>query len=77
MAILVKDLQAVLATLPPDALVMVDGYETGLDAVDTVKTGLVKKDADDMPYYCGEYQEVKTDGFQAVLLRAARRHNPD
>lgn len=70
----VKDLQALLADLPPDAIVVVDGYETGFDPLDTVELVAVVEGQHDK-YYEGLYMPVKEGGEQAVLLRSKRRFN--
>lgn len=71
-----KELSEKLANLPPDMPVLVDGYEGGLDNINSVHLAVVYKVWDTMDGLMGEYDELydgeREDGdFKAFVLSRA------
>lgn len=56
----VADLMALLAEQPPDALVLVPGYEGGFNAALGLSAGLVRKE--ERGWYFGEWWPTRADG---------------
>lgn len=68
----VKDLLALLTEMPPDADVVIKGYEGGVDDVINVKLVQIKKDVHAQWYY-GRH-EIDEDGdIQAVFIQREER----
>jgi muramoyltetrapeptide carboxypeptidase LdcA involved in peptidoglycan recycling len=73
----VSELIATLQTMPQDAMVVVRGYEDGLDEANTVKECDILTDFHDKWYYgkhsditdllCGYVQEEVSPGYYSVL----------
>ncbi len=61
----VKDLIDKLKTLPADALVLVQGYEDGFDAVKAIRQIKVAKKPDAREWN-GEYEEAEKNNKNAV-----------
>ena len=64
-----------LKTMPPDALVVTEGYEEGYDSVKSVSE-ITLIEAEKKEWYLGKYETPypQTDkGFKAVLLYAGTK----
>jgi len=71
----VADLIKQLKTLPQDALIVVRGYEEGLnqaDMVSEVKVVDYKHDEAVLPYYYGEFEKSENTGTPAVQIWSKR-----
>ena len=65
----VAELIGKLQTMPQDALVVVRGYENGVDkALDVLECGVVKKD--DSEDWDGAYSISDSEGIKAVYIKS-------
>lgn len=69
----VQELTQCLSKLPPDMLVVVDGYEDGFDNVVKAETIRLTLNANDEWYYGRHKQNEKENTPEAVLIKGDRR----
>ncbi len=67
----VKELIEKLQVLPPEAIVLVDGYETGFDAVVDTEIINIEKNVE-AEWYNGIYEESNKLAIQAIYLLNTR-----
>jgi hypothetical protein len=69
----VKELLKMLENVNPESMVVVDGYEDGIDIVDTVDVASYIEPADEYHNYTGAYELTRTKNIPAVYLKSSRR----
>lgn len=67
----VKQLIAALSTYPQDCLVLIDGYEDGLDALLSIEAATVEYDETKAWYY-GPFEASDQSDIKAVKLISTR-----
>jgi hypothetical protein len=71
--ITVRNLLKMLEGVNPEAMIIVDGYEEGVDLVDTVDVIANIIPVEEPENYEGAYELTKTRHIPAVYLKSSRR----
>lgn len=72
----VKDLKSILSTLPDEVIIVVNGYEDGVDKVLNVDGIMVKEypEVNEKPYYSGKFIRTESGMTSAVYFYADRKY---
>ena len=68
----VADLIKELNTMPPDAMVVVRGYEDGVNEADSTVECKIKPFTQGSDWFYGSFEISQNDGKKAVIIRSTR-----